>query len=307
MNRSAKGFRVAAGLLVLLNLAAFCLPVTGRTQENYAALKWSQLDYIKNMFGGNRPYGGTEAGITSTQIIWILCFMALPLLLSVVAGIWGIVGNYRQKASSILTFVILFLYAGLYVSVGLLWPAASKGQMYVRETACVMHLVFSGCGAAAALAALISTPKKVTAQKGSIPQVKELKQEQVEAKYNIILENARKEPANKEYVPGNPRGVLVGLAGIYAGAEIPLAGGDWITLGRQTNNHLVFEGQAKVSRSHCKIRWDGSRKKYILCDYSTRGTYVNGSEECLPQNLELDIPPGTVIAIGDDTNTFRLE
>lgn len=99
----------------------------------------------------------------------------------------------------------------------------------------------------------------------------------------------------------------MGLAGIYAGAEIPLAGGDWITLGRQTNNHLVFEGQAKVSRSHCKIRWDGSRKKYILCDYSTRGTFVNGSEECLPQNLELDIPPGTVIAIGDDTNTFRLE
>ncbi len=307
MNRSAKGFRVAGSLLVLLNLAAFCLPVAGRTQENYAALKWSQLDYIKNMFGGSLPYGGTEAGITFTQIIWILCFMALPLLLSVVAGIWGIVGNYRQKASSILTFVILFLYAGLYISVGILWPAASKGQAYVREAACVMHLIFSGGAAAAALAALICTPKEVAAKKSSIPQVKEFKQEQVEAKYNIILENARKDPDHKEYIPGNPRGVLVGLAGIYAGAEIPLTGGEWITLGRQTNNHLVFEGQAKVSRSHCKIRWDDNRKKYIICDYSTRGTFVNGSDECLPHNLEIDIAPGTVIAIGDNANTFRLE
>lgn len=307
MNRSAKGFRVVSGLFILLNLAAFFFPVTGRVQENYAAIKWYQLDYIKSMFGGSLPYDGKGAGITVVQTLWILCFVVLPLFLAMIAGIWGIIGNYKQRTSSILAFAVFTLYIGMFVSLGILWPDAAEGQVYRREMACMLHLIFSGCGVALAAAALLCTPKEIKAVKNSIPQVREIKQQQVEAKYNIIIEKSKEKQVQPSYVPGNPRGVLVGLTGIYAGAEIPLTSGEYIKLGRQTNNHLVFEGQPNVSRNHCRIKWDAGRKKYTFCDYSSNGSFVNNSDECLPQNLEIDMEPGTVVAIGDERNTFRLE
>ena len=107
------------------------------------------------------------------------------------------------------------------------------------------------------------------------------------------------------YVPGHPKGVMVGLVGVYAGAEIPFKIGERIRLGRLANNDLVFEGQDKVSRNHCYIKWDGY--KFLIKDSSSNGVFVNGSEDCLPQNIEIEIPIGSVIAIGDENNTFRLE
>lgn len=307
MNRSAKGFRVVSSLFLLLNLVAFFFPVTVRTQENYAALTWRQPDYIKSLFAGELPYDGGMK-IEAVQMIWILCFFVLPVLLVLISGIWGIVGNYMQKVSSFLAFVVLVLYAGMYIFLGILWPDAARGQAYQSGAACMIHLAVSGSSTVAAVIALICTPKKMKASKESnIPQVQEIKQQQVEARYNVILENSQKEQKPKAYVPGNPRGVLVGLTGVYAGAEIPLTSGEYIKLGRQTDNHLVFEGQPRVSRSHCKIKWDAGRKRYVFCDYSNSGTFVNGSDECLPHNLEMDMAPGTVIALGDETNTFRLE
>ena len=110
-----------------------------------------------------------------------------------------------------------------------------------------------------------------------------------------------------QYVQSPPRGVLVGLTGMYAGAEIPFQNGMSIRLGRLNNNDLIFEGQGMVSRNHCTIRWDGVSHTFIFKDTSSSGTYVNGSEDCLPQNIEIEIPVGSVIALGDESNTFRLE
>ena len=100
---------------------------------------------------------------------------------------------------------------------------------------------------------------------------------------------------------------MVGLTGIYAGAEISFRDGESIRLGRLPNNDLVFEGQDKVSRNHCYIKWNGGEQKFFIKDFSSNGTFVNGAEDCLPQNIEIEIPIGSVIAIGDEKNTFRLE
>ena len=108
-------------------------------------------------------------------------------------------------------------------------------------------------------------------------------------------------------MPGNHRGVLVGLTGIYAGAEITMPPGEFIRMGRQNTNHLVFEGQKSVSRDHCKMKWNADSQTYTIYDYSSTGSFVNGSHDCLPQNLEMTLEPGCVLAIGDETNTFRLE
>lgn len=312
MERYAKGFRNFGGFLALLNLINFFLPITERAQEGYTTLQWSQFQYVKALLGKSLPYAGENTiPVTSTQAALVLCCMALPLILALAAGIWGIVGNSRQWGSSILIFIILILYIVLAEFLDLLWPEARITQIYSKGIACPVSLAISGCSAVMAIFSFVSTPKKVKKVQKKIPQVQEIKQQQAEAKYNIIMEESNQakpsENVQKPYVPGNPRGVMVGLAGVYAGAEIPMADGEFIQLGRQNTNHLVFEGQTKVSRDHCKIKWDAASKKYTIYDYSSTGSFVNGSHDCLPQNLEMPLDPGTVVAIGDEANTFRLE
>lgn len=302
MNRFAKKFRVLGGICVLLNLAAVFLPVIRRVQENYADVTWSQWDYIQNVLSKYIPFQPHNAvELTDRQVGCVLLFMVLPLLLCLTAGIWGMVGSYTQKVSSILVFLIFLLYGGMWFSIGSLWPETTEGQSCCRGLACTLTLAFSGFGSVLSLAALLVTPRKVKLAKSGIPQVEEVKQQQVEAKYSVVMEEKqeqRKEPVH---------GVLVGLTGLYAGAEIPLPDGEYILLGRNPDNHLVFEGQPKVSRNHCKIRWNEARQKYTFCDYSSTGSYANGAEDCLPQNLELELEPGTTVAIGDENNIFCLE
>ena len=302
MSRFAKKFRVLSSFCVLLNLITLFLPITKRIQENYADLTWSQLDYIQNALADYIPSFQKEtADVISMPIEWILGFMVLPLVLSLIAGIWGFVGSYVQKISSILVFGVLVLYIGLSVNISRFWPEAAIGQEYCRGSACMLALIFSGCAAVWAVAALAVTPRKVKAAATNIPQVEKIRQDQIETKYNIMTEE--KQEAQTEQT----HGVLVGRVGIYAGAEIPMTDGEFIRLGRHSDNHLIFAGELNVSRNHCQIKWDAGRGKYVFRDYSSNGSFVNGSEDCLPQYLDLDLEPGTTIAIGDEKNVFYLK
>lgn len=318
MSRFAKKFRVISSLCALLNFIALFLPITKRIQENYADLTWTQLDYIQGALADYIPFFQKETTeIISVSCGWVLFFMVLPLVLSLIAGIWGFVGSYAQKISGILVFLVLMIYIGMAANISYLWPEAAAGQEYCRGSACMLTLIFSGCAAVWAVASLAVTPRKRKTDEVFIPQVEEIKQEQVEAKYNIVAEENRQEQAGAKYnivaeekqetEREGTHGALVGRTGIYAGAEIPLEDGDVIRLGRQSDNHLIFEGQLNVSRNHCQIKWDNGRQKYVFRDYSSNGSFVNGSEDCLPQNLDLELDPGTTIAIGDEMNTFYLK
>ena len=308
MERYAKGFRSFGGFLLLLNLAAFFLPLTVCTQAGYQPIRWSQLSYVRALFGHTNS-GEYAIALSQTQMILIVFVMVLPLLLSLLAGILGIFGNPRQKISSILSFVVLICYLIAVLRLESLWPQAKITQEYQRGAALTLNLAVSAGAAVMALLSLLATPRKVKKAEQKIPQVNEIKQQQVEAKYNIMMEKSNRKKAEepKAYVPGNPRGVLVGLTGIYAGAEITMPPGEFIRMGRQNTNHLVFEGQKSVSRDHCKMKWNADSQTYTIYDYSSTGSFVNGSHDCLPQNLEMTLEPGCVLAIGDETNTFRLE
>ncbi|MBO5303943.1 MAG: FHA domain-containing protein [Lachnospiraceae bacterium] len=301
MNRGAKGFRVISGMIILFNLVAVFLPITVCTQENYPTLSWTTFDYILHMFSKNLPYGEAAVSeITTRQIIWIAGLMLLPAFLAVITCIWGIVGSARQMFSGLLAFVVSGIYGGMVAKVSYLWPVEAGNCVFSRGIACNVYIALAIAGSITALLALLLTPRRPKTRKVSaIPQVDEIRQEQKQARYNVILE---------EKQPAKPRGVMVGMKGMYKGAEIPFADGEYVKMGRLTDNHLVFErGQGKVSRNHCKIKWDSSTEKYTIVDYSSNGTFVDGAEDCLPQNLEIQLMPGTVIALGDETNVFRLE
>ena len=114
-------------------------------------------------------------------------------------------------------------------------------------------------------------------------------------------------PQNAEQPQVQEHGVLIGLKGLYAGAEIPMNDGDEITFGRADTNNLIFATEPRISREHCKIRWDAKKEKYIFRDYSSSGSYINGSDDCLPQNLDLEVACGSEIALGNQDNVFLLK
>lgn len=315
MDRLAKKWRTAAGILLLISLVALFLPVTNRVQENYATIQWSPYDYLEQMQQGNLPSGTEDAvSLSGKQTVFLICFMIVPILLALLAGIYGVIGSSRQMISAILTILVSGLFLLTVVLLPYLWPECSKGQSYKRGVGCIWLLVFSFCSTAASVAALFATPKITASGMEVIPQFEEMKQEKMIPKYSFVSDQEGSKSTGtvshlmeSHYVPGTARGVLVGLSGIYAGAEIPFADGEKIRLGRLNNNDLIFEDQPKVSRNHCQIQWDARRKKFSIRDYSSNGSFANGSEECLPQNIDLWLDPGTVLAIGDNTNCFRLE
>lgn len=180
-----------------------------------------------------------------------------------------------------------------------------EGQSYLMGNGSMYALIISGVSSVFSVLAWIATPKIVKETSDEIPQVAEIKQQQVEAKYNVMLEEQPEKPQEKQQMPLH--GVLVGIQGLYAGAEIAMKDGEEIRLGRAEGNHLIFTGQRSISRNHCKIRWNAAKQSYLFLDYSSSGTYLNGSQDCLPQNLEIEVPCGSQIALGNRENIFLLK
>lgn len=98
-----------------------------------------------------------------------------------------------------------------------------------------------------------------------------------------------------------------GLSGMYAGQQIPLAAGEELLIGRDnTMCSLIIDQHAeKVSRKHCGITYDAARSVYIVTDYSSNGTYIDGGNR-LAANVPTRMQRGTVLALGNRENRFRL-
>lgn len=299
MNRLAKNCRIISGLLMFCNIVAFFLPMTVRTQENYPTLKLSQFDFVKNLFQKSLPYGND---ISTGQMIWILILILLPLVLSIASGVQEFRSKRREVISLCTSVLTMILYIVMNVTISKIWVKdAYKAQVYTRGIGCILCLVFTGVSLVLVIVAWVTAGRAVRIKKDIIPQVQEIKEEQIKAKYSIVPQETFEKKADEMEGPH-----LTGLSGMYAGAQIPLADNEYIKIGRMKDNDLVLEGQPKVSRNHCKIKWDAARKKYVLYDSSSNGTFIQQSEDCLPQHIEIDLEPGTIIALGDQSNVFKL-
>lgn len=140
MNRLGKGFRALGGVFVLLNLIVFFMPVTQSVRENYPTKEWSQLQYVMNVISDGEPYF-TE--YTMSRVLWVIFLVVLPVIMSALAGIWGIVGDDEQIISPVLSFIILGLYIGLFCSISSYYP----NQSYSRAMAGNLNLICSAGGA----------------------------------------------------------------------------------------------------------------------------------------------------------------
>ena len=311
MNYLAGRFRVCSGILVLLNLIVFFLPASCLTQQNYPTHHMYQADFIRAVFEGRIYWAGQGVPSLSRDLSMadacvIVFGMLLPLILALTAGIWQMMGRRHPVGGSVITFIVLVLYIVMAASISLLWPEPGLDQDYMRSPACYLHLACSGCAAVAGAISLVCLPGKSRAAKRETTyEEREWRPGQHQIPAGVSGQNQGQ--AVGETSGSNPRGVMVGLSGLYAGAEIPLADGEYIRLGRVTDNDLVFGGQKRVSRRHCRIMWSAAKRMYTVFDFSTNGIYLDGSRTRLTKDAPLEIKPGSVLAIGDSTNTFRLD
>ena len=100
---------------------------------------------------------------------------------------------------------------------------------------------------------------------------------------------------------------LTGLSGMYAGQNVPMAPNDDVVIGRDSAlaNVIIDSNCEKISRKHCVIRFDPSRGSYMVTDFSTNGTFIDGGSR-LVANVPTAMQRGTVIALGSRENRFRL-
>lgn len=100
---------------------------------------------------------------------------------------------------------------------------------------------------------------------------------------------------------------VTGLSGMYAGQEIPMAAGDELIIGRDNAlcNLIVDQNADKISRKHCGVLFDAARGVYMVTDYSTNGTFIDGGNR-LVANMPTQMQRGTVIALGSRENRFKL-
>ena len=102
-------------------------------------------------------------------------------------------------------------------------------------------------------------------------------------------------------------GAIEGVSGDYAGTVINLKPGEKILIGRDAAScNIVLSSERKdISRKHCSVKYDPYTDSFKVIDMSSNGTYVNGRQ--LVKDQETQFPVGTVLALGNGENQFRLK
>lgn len=104
---------------------------------------------------------------------------------------------------------------------------------------------------------------------------------------------------------GGKSPALVGITGIFKGAEIPIAKGEVLVIGRDPSQcHVIIESN-DISRKHCAVSFDEITGQYKVTDYSANGTFIN-NERRVMKNQPQFVQRGEVISVGGSKNSFRL-
>lgn len=105
---------------------------------------------------------------------------------------------------------------------------------------------------------------------------------------------------------GGFAGSIMGLAGEYAEAIFRLDSDEVVVIGRdpKTSHIVMDENCERISRTHCSICANSANGTYIVRDQSSNGTFINGSR--IARGVDVEVPRGSTLAVGDARNTFRL-
>lgn len=104
----------------------------------------------------------------------------------------------------------------------------------------------------------------------------------------------------------NPLGSLKGLKGSCAGYTFDLTSGEEIIIGKdaKVSSVVIDTAYKEISRKHVGVCYDVIRDQYRVVDYSSNGTWANGSKMVPGQAVYL--PHGTELKLANDKNVFLL-
>lgn len=103
----------------------------------------------------------------------------------------------------------------------------------------------------------------------------------------------------------SPVGTLRFTKGSMSGAEIQLRDGEEVLVGRSSEMCQMVLGDRDISHRHCAIRYSVKDACYYVTDYSSLGTFMNGSNR-IPKNVAVRCPLGTKLTLGSGSNEIQL-
>jgi hypothetical protein len=102
-------------------------------------------------------------------------------------------------------------------------------------------------------------------------------------------------------------GEIIGVEGGLRGHKFDAPSGKAILLGRdEAVCHIkLSEDAEKVSRKHCSVLYDGQNQRFLVTDYSSNGTFLQGGQR-IEHGKTITVPRGMIICLGDGGNSFLL-
>lgn len=101
------------------------------------------------------------------------------------------------------------------------------------------------------------------------------------------------------------KGALVCVQGAYIGNIVRIVPEQSIIIGRDGTSADMVVNLPLVSRQHCTIIYHEKEDNYEVVDYSTNGTFVDGSFRMKCGNVYL-LKPGATLSFGDKNTIYRL-
>ena len=107
---------------------------------------------------------------------------------------------------------------------------------------------------------------------------------------------------------GSGAASITGMSGMYTGQTIPLVPNDEMIIGRDNAmcNLIVDQNAEKVSRRHCGVIFNPGQGVYMVTDYSSNGTFIDGGNR-LVANMPTALRRGAIITLGNRENRFKLD
>lgn len=101
------------------------------------------------------------------------------------------------------------------------------------------------------------------------------------------------------------KGALVCVQGAYIGNIVRIVPEQSIIIGRDGTSADMVVNLPLVSRQHCTIIYHEKEDNYEVVDYSTNGTFVDGSLRMKCGDIYL-LKPGATLSFGDKNTIYRL-
>lgn len=245
-------------------------------------------------------FGKKRASYVGTLILWMVVILLEAPLYSAAGSITGYEGNPLGALLMVFSVAITILSI-----VGIIFEKkaqAGAGPSFHVDPEKMQKLKEHAGNAFQTSKAVVKHGAKVASKE--LPKVPGAVKDFIETAKNEQSSGSSAASSSVQK-PIPQTGIITGMKGMFAGAQIPLNNGDVLIIGRDANNcHIILEGPT-ISSKHCTIQYDGMTGNYVVVDYSTNGTFV-GNGGRLPANKKLALSPGTLISIGDGENTFQL-